>query len=499
MNIVKKKLLILIVAFNHEKFIKKVLDRINQNLSEKYNVEILINDDSSTDKTVEFAKEFINNNSKSQFKYKILSNPENQGYGGNQKIGYHYAIKNHFDFVALLHGDGQYAPEYLEELVEPLNSNDTDAVFGSRMIIKGGALKGGMPLYKFIGNKILTFYQNTIFSTNFSEFHSGYRIYKVESLKKIPFEINSNDYSFDNEIIVQFLISKLTIKEKAIPTYYGDEISYVNGMKYAYQVFKINLKAKLQQLGIFYDRKFDCSSTQKNNYVIKKNFFSTHTFALEKIKKNSKVLELGCNEGKFLEELKRENNCEVTGVDTDDKIKNDQIDNYISFDLENGLPDIDYKNFDYILLLDVIEHLSNPEKFISELKSKLNKCKDVKLLISTPNIGFIIMRLMLLFGFFNYGKRGILDKTHKRLFTFSTFNDLLKQYDFQIIKSNGIPAPFPLAIGENFLSKILINANLFLIKLSKNLFSFQIFLEVKPGISLEILLERAKKNIENKQ
>ncbi len=499
MNIVKKKLLILIVAFNHEKFIKKVLDRINQNLSEKYNVEILINDDSSTDKTVEFAKEFINNNSKSQFKYKILSNPENQGYGGNQKIGYHYAIKNHFDFVALLHGDGQYAPEYLEELVEPLNSNDTDAVFGSRMIIKGGALKGGMPLYKFIGNKILTFYQNTIFSTNFSEFHSGYRIYKVESLKKIPFEINSNDYSFDNEIIVQFLISKLTIKEKAIPTYYGDEISYVNGMKYAYQVFKINLKAKLQQLGIFYDRKFDCSSTQKNNYVIKKNFFSTHTFALEKIKKNSKVLELGCNEGKFLEELKRENNCEVTGVDTDDKIKNDQIDNYISFDLENGLPDIDYKNFDYILLLDVIEHLSNPEKFISELKSKLNKCKDVKLLISTPNIGFIIIRLMLLFGFFNYGKRGILDKTHKRLFTFSTFNDLLKQYDFQIIKSNGIPAPFPLAVGENFLSKILINANLFLIKLSKKLFSFQIFLEVKPGISLEILLERAKKNIENKQ
>ena len=498
MNSDKKKLLILIVAFNHERFIKKVLNRFDQNLSKKYDVEILINDDSSTDKTVEFAKEFIKNNPKSEFKYKILSNPENQGYGGNQKIGYHYAIKNNFDFVALVHGDGQYAPEYLEELVEPLNLNKADAVFGSRMIIKGGALKGGMPLYKFLGNKILTFYQNSVFSTNFTEFHSGYRIYKVDALKKIPFQINSNDYSFDNEIIVQFLIAKLIIKEKAIPTYYGEEISYVNGMMYAYQVFKTNFKAKLQELGIFYDLKFDCAPENENNYVIKKNFISTHTVALKNIDKNSKILDLGCNEGKLLEELKAQKNCDITGVDKYDKSQNNQIENYISFDLENGLPDLDYKNFDYILILDVVEHLSNPEKFISELKNKLNKSNNVKVFISTPNIGFIIIRFMLLFGFFNYGKRGILDKTHKRLFTFSTLKSLLVQNDFKITKSYGIPAPFPLAVGENFLSKILININTFLIKISKNLFSFQIFYEVKPNISLETLLDRAKENIEKK-
>ena len=105
---------------------------------------------------------------------------------------------------------------------------------------------------------------------------------------------------------------------------------------------------------------------------------------------------------------------------------------------------------------------------------------------------------MLLFGFFNYGKRGILDKTHKRLFTFSTLKSLLIQNDFKITKSYGIPAPFPLAVGENFLSKILININSFLIKISKNLFSFQIFYEVKPNISLETLLERARENIEKK-
>ena len=118
----KKKLLILVVAFNHEKFIQKVLDRIDQNLTKTYDVEILINDDSSSDDTLNVTKDYIKN-SKRNFKYTILSNPINQGYGGNQKIGFLYAIKNNFDYVALVHGDGQYAPEHLENLIKPLCRN----------------------------------------------------------------------------------------------------------------------------------------------------------------------------------------------------------------------------------------------------------------------------------------------------------------------------------------------------------------------------------------
>ena len=135
----KKKLLILIVVYNHEKFIEKVLNRIDENLTNKFDVEVLINDDSSTDNTFEVIKSYVDNNNK-PFKYTILSNPINQGYGGNQKIGFQYAIKNNFDYVALVHGDGQYAPEYLEKLVEPLVSEEVDFVWGSRMIDKNGAL-----------------------------------------------------------------------------------------------------------------------------------------------------------------------------------------------------------------------------------------------------------------------------------------------------------------------------------------------------------------------
>src|SRR5262249_49701874 len=154
------------------------------------------------------------------FALTVLFNPINQGYGGNQKIGYYYALRKGFDFVVLLHGDGQYAPEYLPGLIRPLKDGAADACFGSRMMIRGGALKGGMPLYKFFGNKILTWFENRMLRTSLTEFHSGYRAYGVAALKQIPFELNTNDFHFDTEIIVQFVIAGLRIVEVPIPTYY---------------------------------------------------------------------------------------------------------------------------------------------------------------------------------------------------------------------------------------------------------------------------------------
>lgn len=490
MSSVKRKLLIYIVTFNHEKFILDVINRIPKNLVDKYDVEILINDDSSSDSTFKLTYQFIDN-LKSNFKFKIFSNPKNQGYGGNQKIGYHYAIKNNFDYVALLHGDGQYAPEYLPKLVEPLDNDDTDAVFGSRMLTKGAALKGGMPLYKFIGNKILTFFQNLLLASKLSEFHSGYRVYSVNALSKIPFELNANDYSFDTEIIIQLIISDFKIKEVPIPTYYGEEISYVNGIKYAYQICVATLKSQLQKKGIFYDRKFDIGEKDQKIYVNKENFYSTHSEVLKIINENSKVLDLGCNDGYIGSLLKTQKNCFVVGVDKIEENKILKLDKFINHDLNDGPPEIDYKDFDYVLILDVIEHLVNPENFINKLKKCLLDNENLKIIISTPNIAFIVIRIMLLLGKFNYGKRGILDKTHTRLFTFSTLKDLVNQGGFSIISKKGIPAPYPLAIGENLISKLLIKVNLFLIKISKTIFSYQIIYTITPNISLDSLINKA--------
>jgi len=491
MNKNKPKLLIYIVAYNHEKFIINVFKRIPESLAKNYDVEILINDDSSEDKTFEVTQKFLKETS-NIFKFKILYNPENQGYGGNQKIGYHYAIKNNFDFVALLHGDGQYAPEYLEKLVKNLEENNSDAVFGSRMILKGSARKGGMPLYKYIGNKILTNFQNLLLSTNLSEFHSGYRIYRINALKKIPFYLNSNGYSFDTEIIIQLTLAKLKMTEVAIPTYYGNEISYVNGFHYAYRISIATIHARLQNLGIFYDRKFDCNPNSEAIYFLKGNYVSTHSEILKLIKENSNVLDLGCNDGSVGMMIKNKKKCNVTGVDKKNYSQCSKLDNFILHNLNNGPPNIDYSKFDYIIMLDVIEHLSDPENFIDKLKILLSKNERVELFASTPNVAFFLLRLSLFFGFFNYGKRGILDRTHTRLFTFSTFSNFFEQSGYKVLMKKGIPVPYTLAIGLNLFSTLLQSLNIFLIKINKSLFSFQMLFHIKARISLESLLDKAE-------
>lgn len=266
----KKKCLIYVVCYNHEKFILKTLNRIPRNLSKSYEIEILVADDKSKDGTLEETKKFKTNT----FKYNIISLHKNLGYGGNQKIGYYYSILNNFDYVVLLHGDGQYAPEYLPNILKEFEKKEFySAIFGSRMINKGSALKGGMPLYKFLGNKFLTTIQNFLLNSNLSEFHSGYRAYRIETLKKIFFQKNSNDYCFDTEIIIQLLINQFKIKEISIPTFYGDEISYVNGFKYAIQIMIQTTLANLHVNKIIKNSKFGLiNNFEKNNlnYKIKK-------------------------------------------------------------------------------------------------------------------------------------------------------------------------------------------------------------------------------------
>ena len=147
----------------------------------------------------------------------------------------------------MLHGDDQYPANKILLLIKPLLTNKYDAVFGSRMINSFDALKGGMPVYKYIGNIVLTFFQNFILSSNLSEFHSGYRSYKVSSLKKIKYKNNTCDFHFDTEIIIQFLKKKFTIKEIAMPTHYGDEISHLKSIPYGLNIVRTTLHSRFKK------------------------------------------------------------------------------------------------------------------------------------------------------------------------------------------------------------------------------------------------------------
>jgi glycosyltransferase involved in cell wall biosynthesis len=478
------RVLIFIVAYNAERHIEKVIQRIPRHVFTDYDYEILIIDDSSQDKTFETALRFQKQNA--GLHLKVLYNPVNQGYGGNQKLGYQYAINNHFDAVVLLHGDGQYAPEMIEEIFAPLLKGEADAVFGSRMMVKGAALKGGMPKYKYVGNRILTFLENRMLGAGLSEFHSGYRAYSVDALKRIPFQHNSSDFHFDTEIIIQLLLAKRRIRETPIPTYYGDEICNVNGIRYGWNVLIACLQSRLQKLSILYKRKYDIAQDE-SHYSIKLGYESSHTLAIDRIDANSRVLDIGASEGRISEELKKKG-CFVHGIDQLPLKHEAHFDGYTQCDLNRPeLPD-DIESYKYILMLDVIEHLQSPEAFLDLLRDQL-KLSRATIILTTPNVAFAVIRLQLLLGHFNYGKAGILDITHSRLFTFKTLKLLCDECGYILKTVRGIPVPFPKAVGENALGHFLLGVNRLLIRISKPLFAYQIYAEIQPTPVVENMLE----------
>jgi len=239
----KNKFLIFIPAYNVEKQIPRVLKKIPFHLLKEYYIRILIIEDCSKDNTKKVVEDCLKNDKNNNL-IQLIKNEKNQGYGGVQKIAFNYAIKNNFDFVIMLHGDDQYEAEMLPKFISNLLNNDVDAVFGSRFINPRDPLKGGMPLNRYIGNRVVTFIQNFIVGTKMTEFHSGYRSYKIEVLKKINFEKYTNDFYFDSEIIIQMFKSKFVIKEIPIATIYGDEISNLNPIPYGIKVLIITIKHK---------------------------------------------------------------------------------------------------------------------------------------------------------------------------------------------------------------------------------------------------------------
>ncbi|MBI4430282.1 MAG: glycosyltransferase family 2 protein [Candidatus Omnitrophica bacterium] len=212
--------------------------------------EIYVIDDASNDNTyyAGLGYKFAHRVSK----LNVYRNPHNLGYGGNQKRGYRYAIKKGYDIVVMLHGDVQYAPEKIPELIRPIEEGKADMVQGSRFL--GNPLKGGMPLWKFAGNRFLTTLMNKILAIHLSEYHSGFRAYSCAALKKVHFTRLTDDFHFDTEIMLQFLESGLRIAEVPIPTHYGPEshvVGFGTSVRYGLNIIKSLIEYKLHKSKAF--------------------------------------------------------------------------------------------------------------------------------------------------------------------------------------------------------------------------------------------------------
>ena len=197
----------------------RTLTATYQNIPSEVVDQVLLVDDASKDETVKIALDFH---------LKVIRHPHNVGYGGNQKTCYMEALRDGADIVIMLHPDGQYDPSFIPEIIKPIQENEADMVLGSRLSIKGAALKGKMPIYKFIANRILTTVENSILGQRLSEMHTGYRAYSRSFLEKIPFLRNSNDFVFDSQMIAQAVAFGMRISEVPVTTKYFKEASSVN-------------------------------------------------------------------------------------------------------------------------------------------------------------------------------------------------------------------------------------------------------------------------------
>jgi 2-polyprenyl-3-methyl-5-hydroxy-6-metoxy-1,4-benzoquinol methylase len=470
----RQRIGILVVTYNAESTLASTLDRIPVDFWSRID-EILVFDDASADNTVGVAMQWRAAND--GLPTTIIRHLRNLGYGGNQKAGYRAAIERGLDIVVLLHGDGQYAPECLPEIVAPLERGECDAVLGSRMMTPGAARRGGMPMYKWLGNRILTGIENAGLRCRLTEFHSGYRAYSVAALTRIPFENNTDDFDFDTQIIIQLLDRGQRIVEIPIPTYYGDEICYVNGMKYARNVIRDVVQYRLTKTG-FGTHEWVPTSDE---YELKEGKHTSHTVLVDALSDlpPKQVLDLGCSGGRLAEQLRKLGHT-VTGVDSIEiEGVRDRVDHFVLGDLEHGIPSKVGTGYDVVIAADMIEHVSRPSVMLRQMMEVV--APDGEILVSTPNFAHWYPRVRVATGLFGYDRRGILDETHLRFFTRRSLLRLVRAIglDVKDLRYTGLPFDV-LYHGTGTGSRIMRGLDGALVRLRPTLFGYQFVLRLRP-------------------
>jgi len=240
-----KRILAVLPACNAERTLEQTYKEIPQDIVD----DVLLVDDKSADRTVSLAR---------RLGIETFLHAKNYGYGRNQKTCYEEALRRNADIIVMVHPDYQYTPKLITAMASMIAYDVYDVVLGSR-IIGGGALKGGMPVYKYIANRLLTAVENLLLGTKLSEFHTGYRAFSKRVLASLPLHVNSDDFVFDNEMLVQIIYFGYRVGEISCPTRYFKEASSINFVKsvvYGLGVLSTTAKFRLQKLGLIDSRLF---------------------------------------------------------------------------------------------------------------------------------------------------------------------------------------------------------------------------------------------------
>ena len=429
------KIGILVVTYNAASTLAQTLDRIPAEFRSEIH-EVLVGDDYSQDSThlVALGYQQIS----PDLPLKIVRHPKNLGYGGNQKWGYQYAIEHGWDVVVLLHGDGQYAPELLPSMIEPIVEGRAKAVFGSRIMNQGEARRGGMPAYKFVGNRILTTFQNAVVGTELTEWHSGYRAYDVKALVEAParrelrrLQLRHRDHH---------PAPRGGVPDPRDPDPHllrrRDLLRRRHGVRQGRHQGRAPLPGAQAGLRHGRDGLRRPAPTTSRRGPTRPTVASCGWMSMLP---PSRILDLGCSDGELGARL-MEMGHEVVGVDFEEhKGVREKLTDFFQADLEDGIPEGVGGDYDVVLCADVLEHVRAPEKVLDGARAVLRPGGSV--ITSIPNFGHWYPRARVAIGRFDYDARGILDRGHLRFFTKRSFAHLVASAGWEIRRQESIGLP----------------------------------------------------------
>ncbi|MBL4702240.1 MAG: glycosyltransferase, partial [Phycisphaeraceae bacterium] len=481
-------IMILLVPTLKDQPLSDLLQNIPSSLISDTSIDFVLLDRSENGITASQARQWIDTH---QYpRWTILHNPTPHGYGGNQKLGFRLALDRQYDFVIHFLADGRYDPADLEHFVANWRDQPVDVLLGDRLN-HDEHFKCEMPAGRRLANRLLAWYQNKMAHANFSDFHCALRGYTTRFLQTVPFEVNTNAMHFDSHLLLQAHCIDASIRQ--IPVNYQHQLGtpYQAATGYAWHVFKAATQYRMHQMGMLCSLSYrDLRPTKYQDKTT--DFHSSHQIALQLIKQLAPktVTDIGCGPGFVAKHCEESGIC-VTGLDMYPPLPGN-MSHFHKVVLESEELPTDPFASDAVLMLDIIEHLAHPEEFLFDMRNKsqtLGASQSPKtLLLSTPNIAFIIPRLNLLFGRFNYAERGILDITHKRLFTRKSLKHCLETCGYRIQKVHPVGLAFEV-VFEGWFGKLLARMSWLAACILPTVFAAQFLIVCQPTPGLKQILE----------
>lgn len=433
------RLAILIVSFNTASRLLETLARLPPAVLDRVE-EVVVFDDSSSDGSYDAALGYKSD--RGMEKIEVFRNPRYRGYGGNQKRAFQYILRRGFDAVVVLHGDGRYDPQSLGALLAALEAEHADVVIGARRGRNSPPSASGIPLSKFLANRLLTALQNGMAGLGLRDFHSGFRAYRSSALAKLPLERNSDSWLFDTEVLLELHARGCRVREVEVPAFVGEEIHFGNAIPYALGCLWETAKFRLTRWHLLYSSRY---AVPESDYRFHDDPGSSHQVILGLLPASPplRILDVGTASG-YLDRALGARGHTVTGIESHPE----RAERARAACTELILGDVETLDlrgyaeaFDCVLVADVLEHLAQPRQALEKLAATLKS--GGRLIACVPNVANLYVRLNLLFGRFRYEPAGVLDATHMRFFTLRTFHDLLESAGLEALRVQPTPIPLP--------------------------------------------------------